>query len=172
MLGNNQTAEDLISTSPLGKLSFQYSPMQILPVKTKTNVVIFGETGVGKSSIVNMLSAKDVAKTSNGTKGCTFHSTAYDIDVLGRPMTLHDTAGLDEGEAGHIPKAEAIVQLYKLIRSLSDGVSLLMFVMRAPRIKDSAAKNWQFFSKIICQGQVPAVIVVTGLELEEDMDKW
>jgi hypothetical protein len=91
---------------------------------------------------------------------------------LGQSATLWDTAGLDEGDAGRVPKSEAIVQLYKLVRNLEDGVSLLMFVMRAPRIKSSAPQNWKLFQEVICQCNVPIVIAITGLEQEENMDKW
>ncbi|KAF9444545.1 hypothetical protein P691DRAFT_677374 [Macrolepiota fuliginosa MF-IS2] len=139
----------------------------------KKNIILFGESGSGKSSIVNMLSTNEhVADISSGAKGCTFKSRDFEVDVLGQPMTLWDTAGLDEGDAGRVPKSEAIVQLYKLVRNLSDGVSLLIFVMRAPRIKSSVPQNWKLFHKIICQKKVPIVIAITGLEQEENMDQW
>ncbi|KAF9444548.1 hypothetical protein P691DRAFT_763294 [Macrolepiota fuliginosa MF-IS2] len=140
---------------------------------TGTNIILFGETGSGKSSIVNMLSANErVADISSGAKGCTFKSHPFDIDILGQPMTIWDTAGLDEGDAGSVSKSDAIIELYKLVRNLSDGVSLLMFVMRAPRIKSSVPQNWKFFQEIICQKKVPIVIAITGLEQEENMDQW
>lgn len=113
-----------------------------------------------------------VADISSGAKGCTFESRSFEVNVLGQPTTLWDTAGLDEGDAGRVPKSEAIVQLYRLVRNLSDGVSLLMFVMRAPRIKGSVPQNWKLFQEVICQNQVPTVIAITGLEQEENMDKW
>jgi len=120
-----------------------------------------------------MLSSDErVADTSSGARGCTFESKGFEIDILGQPATLWDTAGLDEGDAGRVPKSEAIVQLYRLVRNLEDGVSLLMFVMRAPRIKSSAPQNWKLFHEIICQWKVPIVIAITGLEQEDNMDKW
>ncbi|KAF9444441.1 hypothetical protein P691DRAFT_807353 [Macrolepiota fuliginosa MF-IS2] len=136
------------------------------------NIIIFGESGSGKSSVVNMLVGRPVAKTSSGVRGCTFDSCAYDVDVLGQPMKLWDTAGLDEGETGRIPHSKSVVNLYKLVLDLgSNGVSLLMFVTR-PRFKDSTLKNWKLFHEIICQKKVPSVIIITGLELEEDRDEW
>ncbi|KAJ3566735.1 hypothetical protein NP233_g6812 [Leucocoprinus birnbaumii] len=139
----------------------------------RSNIIIFGESGAGKSSVINMLSANEnSADISAGARGCTFEARSYDVDVLGQPATLWDTAGLDEGDAGRVPKAEAIVQLYTLLRKLSDGVSLLMFVMRAPRVKASAPQNWKLFREVICQKKVPIAIVITGLEQEDNMDAW
>jgi len=136
------------------------------------NVILFGETGSGKSSVVNMLDGRPVARTSSGVSGCTFTSCPYLVSVRGKTMRLWDTAGLDEGEAGRVPNSESIVRLYELIQSLgSDGVSLLMFVMR-PRFKESTLKNWKLFHEIICQEKVPIVIIVTGLEQEEEMEEW
>lgn len=139
----------------------------------RTNIILFGESGSGKSSIVNMLSTfETAARISNGATGCTFESKGFEADILGRPVTLWDTVGLGEGDAARVPNIEAVIKLYKLLRNLQDGVSLLMFVMRAPRIRSSARQNWKLFQDIICQGRVPTVIVITGLEQEEDMDQW
>ncbi|KAF9441411.1 P-loop containing nucleoside triphosphate hydrolase protein [Macrolepiota fuliginosa MF-IS2] len=136
------------------------------------NIIIFGESGSGKSSVVNMLAGMPVADTSNSVSGCTFDSCAYDINVRGKIMRLWDTAGLDEGESGRVPHSESVVKLYKLIQGLSsNGVNLLMFVMR-PRLRESTLNNWKLFHKIICQEKVPIVTVVTNLEQEDDMDQW
>ncbi|EKM77212.1 hypothetical protein AGABI1DRAFT_115387 [Agaricus bisporus var. burnettii JB137-S8] len=137
------------------------------------NVILFGESGSGKSSIVNMLSNDGhLANVSSGAMGCTFESRPFTVDIHGVPMTLWDTAGLDEGDAGRVPKSDAIVQLYNLVRYLSAGVSLLMFVMRAPRIKSAVPQNWKLFHEVICQLKVPIVIAITGLEDLDDMDQW
>ena len=137
-----------------------------------SNIILFGETGSGKSSIVNMIAERTLANMSSGATGCTFQNAQYQIDIKGTPFNVYDTAGLNEGEAGKVPKQEAVVQLYKLICSLSDGLSLLVFCMRGPRIKDAAHKNWRLFHEIFCRKQVPIVIAITGLEQEASMDDW
>jgi len=77
----------------------------------------------------------------------------------------------ERGDQGRVPKNEAIVQLFTLIKRLEDGVSLLVFVMRG-RIKESTISNWRLFQEVICKSQVRTVIVITGLEGEDDMDDW
>jgi len=137
------------------------------------NVVIFGESGAGKSSLINLLCGSDVAAISSSANGCTLHATPYDYtDPTETSFRFWDTAGLNEGDGGRVPNVEAVVRLYRLIMSLHDGISLLIFVMRAPRIRDASAKNWTLFHEIICRRQVPAVIAITGLEGEESMDAW
>lgn len=135
------------------------------------NIILFGESGSGKSSIINMLSTGGATPISNGVELCTLESEAYQVNVLGKEMTLWDTSGLDDGETGRVPSAKAIANLYNLLLKLKPGISLLVFVTR-PRIKGSSPILWKLFHKIICEGSVPIVILVTGLEEESDRESW
>ena len=137
------------------------------------NVVIFGETGSGKSSLVNQIAGDPRAPISSSSVGCTFWNTPYTVTLSGKQFTLYDTAGFDEGQSGTVPKSDAFVRLYSLLRRLENGVNLLIFCMRGPRIKESCARNWQLFYNIICDRRVPIILAVTGLENEEEgMDSW
>lgn len=135
------------------------------------NVVVFGETGAGKSSVINMIAGRQVAATSSRATGCTFESKPYPVDLGGMSVTLWDTAGLNEGEVGTVAAKDAIVNLYKLLRSLESGLSLLIYCIRG-RIKASTVKNYAMFYHGLCQQNIPIVLVVTGLELESSMDSW
>ncbi len=134
------------------------------------NVIIFGETGVGKSSLINMITDGTSAAVSNAAIGCTFESAPYDAELSGRKYRLWDTAGLNEGDRGN---DRAIESLQVLVRSLKDGgVSLLVYCIRGSRLRDIVKINYDLFHKIICGGKVPIVVVVTGLENEDNMDDW
>ena len=73
------------------------------------NIVIFGETGAGKSSLVNLIASDDiVAPISSRSVGCTFRSMCFStVNVGGKYFNLHDTAGLDEGQG--VAKHDAIM---------------------------------------------------------------
>jgi GTPase SAR1 family protein len=131
-------------------------------------VIIFGESGVGKSSIVNMLCGSNRAKVGNGARGTTFEHQSYEVD---NDLNIYDTAGLNETKFGTVPAAIALKNLYELVSNLESGVSLLVFVMRG-RITDAASKNYKLFWEGLCQENVPIVICVTGLEEMEDLDQW
>src|SRR6266567_3973310 len=119
---------------------------------TTHNIILFGEAGSGKSSLVNMIVGDDVAKVSGFAEGCTFKNDAYEATIRDRRFVIYDTAGLNEGDQGRVPHWKAIQALYTLLRQL-DGVSLLIYCMRG-RIRVNACANWLFFFDAICGQKV------------------
>lgn len=148
------------------------------------NVVIFGETGSGKSSLINLIAGYHCAEVSSDARGCTLPTQNYHIMISGSPYDIHDTPGFGEGNAGRIPNADAVLQLHQTITDLSRsmdpwtgmnrvaGMNLLIFCVRGSRIKDSMSKYWRQVYEGLCGKQVPIVLVVTGLEGEAVMDHW
>ncbi|KAG8213778.1 P-loop containing nucleoside triphosphate hydrolase protein [Butyriboletus roseoflavus] len=139
------------------------------------NVVIFGDSGVGKSSLINMLAGRKTAETSNGAIGCTFQSCQYTITINGEKVNIWDTAGLDEGTRGRVPPEIAEKNLSKLLRELrsANGIHLLVYCIRGPSVRKSLARNYTIFYSAICRKKVPIVAVVTGLENEPtSMEAW
>ncbi|KDQ59832.1 hypothetical protein JAAARDRAFT_153927 [Jaapia argillacea MUCL 33604] len=136
------------------------------------NIILFGESGCGKSSIINMLAQSDIADTSSTAAGCTFQSQKYTIALGSDTLNIFDTVGLNEGRGGTVSSNTAISNLYKLVRKMQDGVNLLVYVIRGPRITESTADNYRMFFEGFCQRKVPIVLIVTGLENEDPMDAW
>jgi small GTP-binding protein len=62
------------------------------------NIVLFGETGAGKSSLVNLVTKKHMAPTSRDSTGCTTQTNVYDLSIESIPSSslkvkLYDTPG-------------------------------------------------------------------------------
>ncbi|KZP22228.1 P-loop containing nucleoside triphosphate hydrolase protein [Athelia psychrophila] len=145
----------------------------MLQVPVHPNIIVFGHTGAGKSSLVNMIAGEDVARTSNDIIGCTFKSEPYHITTpQNRKITLWDTAGLDEGPTGQVTTLAAMKNIRELTTQLADstGLSLIIYMVRG-RLVGSIRKNYLLF-KAFCDGKVPFVIVVTGLDGESDRAGW
>ncbi|KAF7980608.1 hypothetical protein HWV62_37384 [Athelia sp. TMB] len=129
------------------------------------NIIVFGEAGAGKSSLVNLITGKTVAETSDGVMGCTFKSTPYVTNLPGGPtIRLWDTAGLNEASTGTATAAKAISN------ELSDGVNLLVYCVRG-RITATTVQNYEMFQSF-CEGEVPVALVITHLEHVGDKEKW
>lgn len=139
------------------------------------NVIVFGESGVGKSSIVNLVVGSQVAKTSPDADACTTRTKPYDVNIHGKKYKLWDTAGLDGGSFGLFRAAIAERNLKKFIRNLlgKNEPSLLIYCVRASRATRALVRHYQLVRSATHEGPVPMVIVVTGLEnSREDMESW
>jgi hypothetical protein len=142
-------------------------------VDPPSNVIVFGESGVGKSSVINMLMGEPVAAVSNEAVGCTSKSNKFRTTIDGREVMLYDTAGLDEAEAGTVSPERAIQKLRSLVKDLKT-VNLLVYCIRGIRFRTIVADNYNIFRNTICGSdrKVPIVLVITGLENEDYMDDW
>ncbi|KAG2129172.1 uncharacterized protein EDB93DRAFT_140810 [Suillus bovinus] len=140
------------------------------------NVVIFGDSGSGKSSVINAIAQTQLAKTSSSATGCTFAYERHRVEISGQTFVLFDTAGLNEGTAGTVPAAKAEENLKSLLQELmspkSDGIGLLVYCVRSTRARRALIRNYNIFYSAICRKKVPIVVVVTGLENELDMESW
>ncbi|KAJ8597173.1 hypothetical protein M405DRAFT_928237 [Rhizopogon salebrosus TDB-379] len=139
------------------------------------NFIIFGEMGVGKSSLVNLIAGKEVAETSRGAQSCTLDSTEHTIRLTDYQFDVHlyNTAGLNEPTMSNANYVDALVKAHKLIQSLQEkgGIHGLLFCMRG-RMSNTVQQNYRLFYEFLCQKQVPVALVITGLENEPDMDDW
>ncbi|KAG1743798.1 hypothetical protein EDB19DRAFT_1874684 [Suillus lakei] len=134
------------------------------------NVVIIGHSGVGKSSLINMLCPEAGAFTSNDASGCTKVERAYKCDLGGQFCQVHDTIGLEEGFWGFLwaPKAERQLKAY--LKTINPH--LLVYCMPGMRssLKKSHGRNFKKFRSVV--GKVPVVVVVTNLEGSGNPKGW
>jgi len=63
-----------------------------------------------------------------------------------------------------------MINLCDLLREHS--VNLIIYCVRGSRFTDIVRVNYDLFYGIVCEKKVPIVLVVTGLELEGNMDDW
>ncbi|KIJ67764.1 hypothetical protein HYDPIDRAFT_126106 [Hydnomerulius pinastri MD-312] len=139
------------------------------------NIVLFGEAGVGKSSIINLLAGAEVASISSDIRGCTLDATGYTITTGdNRQIRIYDTVGLNEPKIGPTGFAQAIQKAADLIRSLRQhgGVDLLLFCMRGNRVTETVQSNFRLFHEFLCDAKVPAALIITNLEGEENLEDW
>ncbi|KAF9234717.1 P-loop containing nucleoside triphosphate hydrolase protein [Melanogaster broomeanus] len=160
-------------------------PRQTLPLpppnsRSNLNVVLFGETGVGKSSVINLLAGHVVTKTSSGVSLCTLQSEEYEIMVDGRTYCVWDTVGLDVAEpsfaSGRIGNfIYGVERAHLLIQTLSRqgaGIDLLLFCMKGGRISLQTQRTYNLLYEVLCGKQVPIAAVITHLDMHDPMQAW
>ncbi|KIJ08777.1 hypothetical protein PAXINDRAFT_120161 [Paxillus involutus ATCC 200175] len=147
---------------------------------THRNVIIFGEMGAGKSSLINLIAGEKLAETSSKVASCTFEATPHEVIISSEKFVLFDTAGMNEPENLYDAKqtraafVTAAKQAHQLISRLDrdGGIALLVFCMQGGRVTRSMQHAYSFFVNVLCNGRVPVATVVTKLETEDDMDQW
>ncbi|KAF9233513.1 P-loop containing nucleoside triphosphate hydrolase protein [Melanogaster broomeanus] len=138
------------------------------------HVMLFGETGVGKSSLINLLAGWQIADVSPNADGCTMHSTEYQFQLGSTTIRLWDTVGLGEPEKGVNSYVGAIEKSIQLIQRLNatGGISLFLFCIRGNRISATTQRNYRLFYEILGKKEVPIALAVTYLEREVEMEDW
>ncbi|KAF6741622.1 hypothetical protein DFP72DRAFT_942620 [Ephemerocybe angulata] len=157
------------------------------PSPSVRNLVFFGETGVGKSSIINMVresmgispnSSEGMAKISSSAMGCTVVNTVYSLHVSPSDsetlsLALWDTAGFSETAHGTVSSDQAGENLVTLLQSMGGGTDLLVYCVRGRPFRSVVGQIYDLAHKKACGGKVPILLVVNGLENQEKgMEDW
>ncbi|KAG2030670.1 P-loop containing nucleoside triphosphate hydrolase protein [Suillus americanus] len=157
--------------------NYNYTAVAEPPNRTgRCNVVIFGESGAGKSSLVNLITRKDEAETSCDAKGCTAAVNGHELWIQDKTLKvkLFDTPGLDEDPRGTVPDKEARRILKELVQTLmkQGNIHLIIYCVRGEKLIRTLRRNYEFIQSQV-KRKIPIVLVVTSLEsYEPDMEEW
>ncbi|KAG1904346.1 uncharacterized protein F5891DRAFT_41663 [Suillus fuscotomentosus] len=169
-------SRNAVLSSPLTHHLF--STVSSLSLAGPLNVLLFGETQVGKSSIINLIMGRDVAQTSPDAATCTLQHTSYEVCLADRQFKLWEVSSIES--MGFFRILFAKWRLKKSYKKLyrDDGVYLLLYCMRGSRAQRALIKDYKFFTDIVGStasvgGGIPVAAVVTSLEdYPKDMDVW
>lgn len=144
--------------------------------RRQMNVILFGESGVGKSAVVNQLFNRKIVVSSDQAVGCTLLNTRVNGFIEDHPdieWNIYDTVGLSESSDGNVPTTTAFVQLIKLAYSVPGGIHLLVCCHAKGRISGERFKaNYRIFKEDLCENRIPCLLVVTKCDGDDPIDDW
>jgi serine/threonine protein kinase len=154
-----------------------FSTVSTLSLSGPLNVLLFGETGVGKSSVINLIMGENAAQTSPDGATCTLTHTSHKINLGPHTFKLWEVSSIESmGFFKTFFKKWSLKKQYKRLYK-DDGVYLLLYCMRGSRAQRALLKDYKFFTDIVGStagpGRVPVAAVVTSLEdYPKNMDNW
>ncbi|KAG1749596.1 hypothetical protein EDD22DRAFT_808530 [Suillus occidentalis] len=142
------------------------------------NVLLFGETGVGKSAIINLIVGNDVVETSPDAEPCTLQHPSHEVNLRDRSFKLWEVSSIDSMGffRASFTKQRLKTSYNKLYKD--EGVYLLLYCMRGSRAQRALIRDYKFFTDVVgssvtVAGGVKVAAVVTNLEdYPTDMDRW
>ncbi|KAG6336384.1 hypothetical protein ID866_2704 [Astraeus odoratus] len=142
-----------------------------------TNVIVAGESGIGKSSLINLITGQQLAATSNDSTTCTLSPHSYKTCIRGYDFTLWDTPGFNDGldcRSDSTTSCSALVRslIQRLQHQNGADIDLVLYCFPAARAKSNLLKNYRAICSLL-PPSTPIAAVVTRLErYEGGMEGW
>ncbi|KAG1765800.1 kinase-like domain-containing protein [Suillus occidentalis] len=176
-----QPSESSQTIAPSQSLTYRpltTASLQVLLGLAPVNVLLFGETGVEKSSVINLIMGEHVAQTSPDAESCTVQHTSHQLNLGPHNFKLWEVSLIES-----IGFFKALFTKWRLKKSYKklykdDGVHLLLYCMRGSRSQRALIRDYKFFTDIVgstatMASGIPVAAVVTCLEdYPKDMDGW
>ena len=135
----------------------------------KFGILVIGETGTGKSTLINNLLGKVVAPVGHSMKSETQGVTLHEVAVDGVPVVVYDTPGLDdangEDEDKHLRNMESLLERRKI------HLVIYCFKMTETRMRRGLIHTFKEYNKIGVPWE-QTVITLTFADKEEDTTNY
>ncbi|KIK33064.1 hypothetical protein CY34DRAFT_813857 [Suillus luteus UH-Slu-Lm8-n1] len=146
-----------------------FSTVSSLLLSSHLNVLLFGETGVGKSAIINLIMGRDVAQMSPDAASYILQHTPDEVNLGDRSFKLWEVSSIESMDFFRASFTKRLLKKsYKKLYE-DDGVYLLLD-------QRALIRDYKFFTDVVgssVAGGVPVAAVVTNLEdYPKDMDGW
>jgi hypothetical protein len=148
-------------------------------------ILVYGTTGVGKSALIKLVTGIQTIETGDSASGCTKDNSSYPFHFETEftksnretnserekidDFIFYDTAGLNETNEGTVLPSEAIQKLFNLVKSLRDGLNLIIYVRKKEPFSKIDTQNIELL-KLLMKDKVPCLCVITGCEA--NMNWW
>ena len=133
-------------------------------------ILVIGETGAGKSTLINNLLGKEVAAVGHTLESETVEVKPHELSVEGVPVVVYDTPGMDDTE-GDEDEEEHLEMMKSLLARGKIHLVIYCLKITETRMRRSIIHTFKQYHKI----GVPwerTVITITFADKEKDSSKF
>lgn len=136
----------------------------------KKRVLVIGTVGVGKTSLINMLANKPALLASSTAIPKTIDIQRVSIIYEDVEYEFIDTPGLNGALNPDDRSKETIANLFVFLGEKKESIDCVLFVRSETRIDEAFDRSASVFKERLIQNHVPFILVVTGREMDEDLE--
>ena len=133
-------------------------------------ILVIGETGTGKSTLINNLLGRVVAAVGDTMTPGTLDVIPHELSVEGVPVVVYDTPGLDDARIDENEEEKYLEIMKSLLARKKIHLVIYCFKMTENRIRRSLVRTFKEYHKI----DVPweqSIIALTFSDMQEDTSK-
>jgi len=135
------------------------------------HVIFIGETGSGKSSIINLIAGRPCTSVSPSSSPCTDQFSHYDVTIGRTSYRLWDTPGLNL-PSGAKDRRRSLTRFLQEKYS-NNHLDLLVLCIKGNRVSKVTSQMYATFCHASREFGIPVVIAKTHLEKEmPSMEEW
>lgn len=141
-------------------------------LRTKGNVLVLGNSGVGKSTLINAVIGDQVARTSFGTRGTTSELMVYESDAV--PFRVIDSIGFEPSPIKSL-KAVHAVRAWSKASAKADGedhrIDVIWFCVDGTAAKLFPQTIRNLSNAVAMWRSVPIITVITKSYSKPDRER-
>jgi len=135
------------------------------------HIIFIGETGSGKSSVINLIAGRPYAPVSSSANPCTDQFSHYDVTIGGTSYRLWDTPGLNP-PSGAKDRRRSLTKFLQE-KNNNNHLDLLVLCIKGNRVSKVTSQVYTTFCGASREFGIPVVIAKTHLEKEQpSMEEW
>ncbi|KAF8447438.1 hypothetical protein L210DRAFT_3641382 [Boletus edulis BED1] len=161
-----KNVEVLVTSHPLGHQSLLATTASIIELCSRFRLLIIGNSGVGKSSLLQGVFGVEGIHTSEAERGIADIDREF-ISSTNKRFVVHDSLGFESGDEGNMKIVKDFVARRNAMPELKDQLHAIWLCLETPyaggRLLDGGVEGFLERRQEIL-GQIPLVVVLTKVD--------